>query len=70
MSDEKQVGVVRWFNSGKGFGFITNQTGVDAFVHFSNILMDGFKSLNEGQEVEFDIEDAPKGPQARNVRPL
>ena len=60
-------GKVKWFNSTKGFGFITTDEGKDVFVHFSAIKMDGYKSLEEGEEVEFDVVDGEKGPQAANV---
>ena len=61
------TGTVKWFSDSKGFGFIEHEEGDDVFVHFSVIEGDGFKSLNEGQAVEFDILDGPKGPQAANV---
>jgi len=61
-------GTVKWFNDQKGFGFISQEDGPDVFVHFSAIQSDGFKSLEEGQPVEFDLVDGPKGPQAANVR--
>lgn len=60
-------GVVKWFNAEKGFGFITSEEGNDIFVHFSQINKDGFKSLEEGEEVTFEITDGAKGPQASNV---
>jgi CspA family cold shock protein len=61
------VGRVKWFNSEKGYGFIEHEGGKDVFVHFSAIQMDGYKSLEEGQTVEFDIVDGERGPQAANV---
>ena len=61
------LGKVKWFNDAKGFGFIQRDDGADVFVHYSAIQGDGFKSLREGQEVEFDLYDSDKGPQARNV---
>jgi CspA family cold shock protein len=60
-------GRVKWFNNQKGYGFITPENGKDVFVHFSAIQGDGYKSLEEGQEVEFEIENGPKGEQAINV---
>ena len=60
-------GKVKWFNSTKGSGFITTEEGKDVFVHFSAIKMDGYKSLEENEEVEFDVVDGEKGPQAANV---
>jgi CspA family cold shock protein len=60
-------GKVKWFNEKKGFGFIEQEGGGDVFVHFSAIQGDGFKTLTEGQEVEFDVVDGQKGPQASNV---
>ena len=64
---EKQTGTVKWFNEKKGFGFISQESGADVFVHFRAILGTGFKSLEEGQKVAFDVEDGQKGPQAANV---
>jgi len=61
------VGTVKWFNPDKGFGFITQSGGEDVFVHFKAIVGDGFKSLDEGQKVEFEIVKGPKGLQAANV---
>ncbi|NLK62569.1 MAG: cold-shock protein [Fusobacteria bacterium] len=60
-------GTVKWFNSEKGFGFITSEDGKDVFVHFSQINKDGFKSLEEGEKVSFEVVDGEKGPQASNV---
>lgn len=60
-------GTVKWFNNQKGYGFISDESGNDVFVHYSGLSMDGFKSLEEGQEVEFDVVDGAKGPQATNV---
>jgi CspA family cold shock protein len=60
-------GVVKWFNNSKGFGFITQENGEDVFVHFSAISGDGFKSLNEGDKVTFEVVKGPKGLQAANV---
>jgi CspA family cold shock protein len=61
------TGTVKWFNESKGFGFISQQEGEDVFVHFRSILGSGFKTLTEGQTVEFEIENGPKGLQATNV---
>jgi len=60
-------GTVKWFNAEKGYGFVTAEDGNDVFVHYSAIQTDGFKTLQEGQEVEFEVVDGPKGPQAANV---
>ncbi len=62
-------GTVKWFNAEKGFGFISVQDGDDVFVHYSAIEMDGYKSLEEGQAVEFELGAGAKGPQAESVRP-
>jgi CspA family cold shock protein len=61
------TGTVKWFSNEKGFGFISPESGKDVFVHHSEIQGDGYKSLDEGQAVEFEITDGPKGPQAKNV---
>ncbi|AJS60362.1 cold shock domain-containing protein [Paenibacillus sp. IHBB 10380] len=60
-------GKVKWFNAEKGYGFLETEDGGDVFVHFSAIQTDGFKSLDEGQAVEFDVVDGARGPQAANV---
>ena len=60
-------GTVNWFNNQKGYGFISDEQGNDVFVHYSGLNMDGFKSLDEGASVEFDVVDGAKGPQAVNV---
>jgi CspA family cold shock protein len=61
---------VKWFSSEKGFGFISQADGPDVFVHFSAIAGEGYKNLEENQQVEFDVTQGPKGPQASNVRPV
>jgi len=63
----KEKGVVKWFNPAKGYGFIQRSTGEDVFVHFSALQMDGYRTLEEGSEVEFDVKQGPKGLQAENV---
>jgi CspA family cold shock protein len=63
----KEKGVVKWFNSAKGYGFIQRQTGEDVFVHFSAIQMNGYRTLEEGVEVEYELEQGPKGLHASNV---
>jgi len=65
--NERVTGTVKWFNAAKGYGFIERQGGPDVFVHFTAIQSDGFRSLQEGQQVEFSIENGPKGLQAANV---
>lgn len=68
---ELQQGTVKWFNDSKGFGFIEQDSGgKDVFVHYSAISSDGFRSLKEGQRVEFSVEEGPKGPAAANVRSI
>ena len=64
---ERETGVVKWFNNNKGYGFITRDEGKDVFVHYSAISSDGYKSLKEGQKVEFTVSDGEKGPQAQDV---
>ena len=66
---ERITGTVKWFNGSKGYGFIEREGGADVFVHFSAIQSDGFRSLEEGQQVEFEVEQGPKGLQAANVTP-
>ena len=61
-------GTVKWFNNKKGYGFINEEGGRDIFVHFSSINMDGYKSLNEGEKVIFEVEESSRGPEAKNVR--
>lgn len=67
---EREKGTVKWFNGSKGYGFITRENGGDVFVHFSAIQSQGFRTLEENQQVEFTVEQGPKGPQATNVVPL
>ena len=67
---QKVVGTVKWFNADKGYGFLTQPEGDDVFCHYSAIDMQGFKTLREAQEVEFEIEQSPKGLQAVKVIPL
>jgi CspA family cold shock protein len=64
------LGTVKWFNDAKGFGFISQEGGEDVFVHFSAIQGEGFKTLAEGERVEFDVQNGPKGLQAANVRKM
>lgn len=63
----REKGVVKWFNPAKGYGFIQRSTGEDVFVHFTAIQMDGYRKLDQGAEVEFDLKQGPKGLQAENV---
>jgi len=63
----REKGVVKWFNPAKGYGFIQRSTGEDVFVHFSAIQMEGYRKLDQGAEVEFDLKQGPKGLQAENV---
>ena len=67
---ERETGTVKWFNDAKGYGFITRAMGEDVFVHYSSIEGEGFRSLRENQQVEFDVEQGDKGPQAVRVVPL
>ncbi len=62
-----EKGTVKWFDSTKGYGFIKRENGTDVFVHFKSINSEGYKTLNEGDEVEFEVQEAAKGPQAVNV---
>ena len=62
------TGIVKWFNSEKGYGFISREEGPDVFVHYSAIQMNGYRTLEEGQRVEFEVVDGAKGPQAQNVK--
>jgi CspA family cold shock protein len=71
MEQEDQVlaiGTVKWFNNKKGYGFINEESGRDVFVHFSSINMNGYKSLNDGEKVLFEVEESNRGPEAKNVR--
>ena len=66
----REQGTVKWFNAAKGYGFLQRQSGEDVFVHFSAIQSDGYKTLNEGQAVEFEVKQGPKGLQAERVTSL
>ena len=70
MSEETIVGTVKWFNDAKGYGFLAREGGNDVFVHHSAIVAEGFRTLAEGDRVEFTIEQGPKGPAAANVRKI
>lgn len=70
MENNRVLGKVRWFNSKKGFGFITDANQEDVFVHFSHLKMEGYKTLNKGQDVEYELVQTDRGPQAHNVKPL
>jgi CspA family cold shock protein len=70
MSEQRVIGTVKWFNDQKGYGFLAREGGQDVFVHHSAIQAEGFRSLTEGDRVEFSIEDGPKGPAAVNVRKI
>ena len=63
-------GTIKWFNSQKGYGFISDETGNDVFLHYTGLNMNGFKTIDEGQEVEFDVVEGANGPQATNVTKL
>tara|TARA_Y100001968_G_scaffold165784_1_gene151854 strand:- start:66 stop:278 length:213 start_codon:yes stop_codon:yes gene_type:complete len=65
--DEREIGTVKWFNNGKGYGFIERESGDDVFVHYSEVNGDGYKSLDEGQRVEFTVTQGDKGLQATSV---
>ncbi len=67
---DREIGTVKWFNNTKGFGFISREGESDVFVHYSAIQAEGYRSLEEGMQVEFSIEEGPKGLQATNVRPI
>lgn len=67
---KREVGTVKWFNASKGYGFIAREGSSDVFVHFSAIQSEGYKTLSEGQRVEFSVEQGQKGPQAVNVMPM
>lgn len=67
---ERIIGTVKWFNGSKGYGFLAQEGGEDVFVHYSAINMEGYRTLDEGQKVEFSVEEGPKGLQAVNVVPV
>ncbi len=70
MSEDRVTGTVKWFNATKGFGFIEQDEGEDVFVHYSAIAGDGYRSLEEGQRVEYNVVDSDRGPQAQGVSPV
>ncbi len=70
MSSERVIGTVKWFNDQKGYGFLSHEGGKDVFVHHSAIFSMGYRTLNEGDRVEFSIENGPKGPAAVNVQKI
>ena len=70
LEDTKMKGTVKWFNNQKGFGFISDEEGNDVFVHYTGLNMEGFKTLEDGQAVEFEVVNGAKGPQATNVTRL
>ncbi len=65
-----EEGTVKWFNASKGYGFIQREAGEDVFVHYKSILSDGYKTLNQGDRVQFEVEEGPKGLQAKNVKKI
>lgn len=65
-----EEGTVKWFNAAKGYGFIQREQGEDVFVHYKSIIADGYKTLNQGERVQFEVEEGPKGLQAKNVRKI
>lgn len=65
-----EEGTVKWFNASKGYGFIQREAGEDVFVHYKSIMMEGYKTLNQGDRVQFDVEEGPKGLQATNVKKM
>ncbi|MFQ5607739.1 MAG: cold-shock protein [Candidatus Zixiibacteriota bacterium] len=67
---DRETGTVKWFNADKGYGFITREEGTDVFVHHNAINGEGFKTLTQGQKVEFEVQQSEKGPQAQDVTPL
>ena len=70
MENNRVLGKVKWFNSKKGYGFIIGPSQEDVFVHFSYLEMEGYKTLNKGQDIEYDLVQTDRGPQAHNIKPL